>query len=97
MLNKIIKIISGAVLAVGIFGCAQHPVIQTESQLDKNWGRSFESARYNQILNPEAGKLPVPVEGLEGPAAERIMEGYMKGGTQKQKASSEFGVVTINR
>ena len=97
MLNKIIKIISGAVLAVGIFGCAQHPVIQTESQLDKNWGRSFESARYNQILNPEAGKLPEPVEGLEGPAAERIMKGYMKGDAQKQKASSEFGVVTIKR
>ena len=97
MLNKIIKIISGAIIAVGIFGCAQHPVIQPESQLDKNWGRSFESARYNQILNPEAGKLPEPVEGLEGPAAERIMEGYMKGDAQKQKASSEFGVVTIKR
>ena len=97
MLNKIIKIISGAVLAVGIFGCAQHPVIQAESQLDKNWGRSFESARYNQILNPEAGKLPEPVEGLEGPAAERIMEGYMKSGETKQKPSSEFGVVTIKR
>jgi hypothetical protein len=97
MLKKIIKIISGVILAVGIFGCAQHPVIQTESQLDKNWGRSFEAARYNQILNPEAGKLPEPVEGLEGPAAERIMEGYMEGSAQKQKASSEFGVVTIKR
>ncbi len=97
MLNKIIKIISGAIIAVGIFGCAQHPVIQTESQLDKNWGRSFEAARYNQILNPEAGKLPELVEGIEGPAAERIMDGYMKGGTQEQKTSSEFGVVTIKR
>ena len=96
-MKKIAKIITVVIVAGGIFGCAQHPVIQTESQLDENWGRSFESARYNQILNPDAGKLSEPVEGLEGPAAERVMEGYMKGGEQKQKASSEFGVVTIKK
>ena len=97
MLKKIVKIMLGAMVVVWVFGCAQHTVIQRESQLDKNWGRSFESARYNQILNPEAGKLPEPVLGLEGPAAEHIMEGYMSGGEPKQKSSSEFGVVTIKR
>ncbi len=30
-----------------------------ETMLDRNWGKSFESAKSNQILNPEAGKDPV--------------------------------------
>jgi hypothetical protein len=38
--------------------------------LDKNWGRSFESAKYNQILDPDAGKKSNPVVGLDGPASQ---------------------------
>jgi hypothetical protein len=98
MLNKIGKFMLMMLVAVWFFGCAQHPVFQPESELDKNWGRSFESARHNQILNPDAGKNLEPVEGLEGPAAERIMNDYVNGGKQKkQESSSEFGVVTIKR
>ena len=89
MLSKFAKIILGTLVTVGIFGCAQ------QSVLNDNWGRSFESARYNQILNPEAGKNLEPVVGLEGPAAERIMEGYISGDATKQKSSSEIGIVTI--
>jgi len=97
MLKKNYKIIFGTIVAIGIFGCAQHSVIQTESQLEKNWGRSFENAKYSQMLNPEAGKVPDPVEGLEGPAADNIIKSYMSGGRVKQKTSPEFGVVTIKQ
>ena len=92
MLSRIAKIILGTLVTVGIFGCAQQ-----QSVLNDNWGRSFESARYNQILNPEAGKRLEPVVGLEGPAAERIMKSYTTGCNKKQKDSSEFGIVTIKR
>ena len=92
MLSKFAKIILGTLVTAGIFGCAQQ-----QSVLNDNWGRSFESARYNQILNPEAGKNLEPVVGLEGQAAERIMEGYISGDATKQKSSSEIGVVTIKR
>ena len=91
MRKKVINIMA-AIIAVGLFGCTQQA-----TKLDQNWGRSFESARYNQILNPEAGNNQVPVEGIEGPAAERIMEGHLSGNATEQKPSSEFGIVTIKR
>ena len=100
MLSKIAVIALAALLAIWILGCSAGNVsnpLQTESQLDKNWGRSFEAAKYNQTLNPEAEKNLKPVEDLQGPSAERIMQGYEKGGEQKQQPASEFGVVTIKR
>ena len=100
MLSKIAVIALTALLTIGISGCSKGNTVnplQTESQLDKNWGRSFESAKHNQTLNPEAEKNLKPVEGLQGPAAERIMDGYIKGSEQKPQPASEFGVVTIKR
>jgi hypothetical protein len=46
--------------------------------LESNWGRSFEAAKYHQMLNPDAGKDLNPVEGLDGRAAEKNMEQYHK-------------------
>ena len=40
---------------------------------------SFESAKTNQILNPDAGKSPDPVEGFDGQSAERVVIKYRKG------------------
>lgn len=97
MLSKTITFIIGAVVAAGIMGCSQHAVGQRESRLDKNWGRSFESARYSQILNPEAEKNLEPVKGLGGPVAERIMEGYTGCGVSKQKPSTKYGVGTTKK
>jgi len=42
------------------------------------WGRSFELAKYNQTLNPEAGKNLEPVEGFNGWAADAVMAGYQE-------------------
>jgi hypothetical protein len=94
MWQNILKFAVGAAIAAGILGCQQHTLNQ-QSLLDQNWGRSFEAARTNQILNPEAGNSLAPVEGLMGPAAERVMGGYIGGEKQQQKSSSEFGVWTI--
>ena len=52
--------------------------LQMESKLEKNWGRSFESAKYNQMLNPEAGRTPDPVTGIDGEAAEKNVQKYRK-------------------
>jgi len=41
-----------------------------------NWGVSFESAKANQILNPEAGKNLNPVSGYDGQAAQITLEKY---------------------
>jgi hypothetical protein len=62
-----------------------------------NWGRSFEAAKHNQTLNPDADKNLEPVEGIDGPAAERIMREYTEGGKEKQKSGSGLGVLTIQK
>ena len=51
---------------------------QKDTMLDQNWGRSFESAKQNQILYPEAGKNSEPVEGMDGKAADNAIEKYQK-------------------
>ena len=86
MLRTIVKIILNTLLMAGIagvFGCAQ------QTALSKNWGRSFETARYNQTLNPEAEKNLEPVVGLEGPAAEHVMNDHYSAGSCDAKASSK--------
>ena len=63
-------------LAISL-GCAGNTA-QKETMLDKHWGKSFESMKYNQILNPDAGKNLDPVVGLDGQAAEQAMDKYRK-------------------
>ena len=65
----------GLTAALLIFsGCASR-----ETMLNRNWGSSFESAKSNQILDPEAGKNLDPVVGLDGQAAGISMEKYRQG------------------
>jgi hypothetical protein len=74
MLTTYIKLIGLiAVLSVSS-GCGTLP--QRETLLDRNWGASFETAKQNQILYPEAGKNLDPVVGLDGQVAEASMEKY---------------------
>jgi hypothetical protein len=64
-----------------------------ETMLDRNWGSSFESAKSNQILDPEAGKNLDPVLGLDGQAVGISMEKYRQG---FNKEKSEGLSLTIN-
>lgn len=70
-----ISIISVFTIIVGLFlftGCSKD--FQSETLLDRNWGKSFETAKQNQILNPEAGKNLAPVVGMDGQSEEKIIE-----------------------
>lgn len=60
-------------------GCGETLHSQRQTMLDRNWGSSCESAKFNQILDPEAGEHLDPVTELEGRAAESVMEKYRKG------------------
>jgi hypothetical protein len=64
-----------------------------ETMLNRNWGSSFESAKSNQILDPEAGKNLDPVLGLDGQAAGANMEKYRQG---FKKEKPEGLSITIN-
>jgi len=82
-------ILIGCTIAIMLFGvgCVQH-----QSAVDKNWGKAFEAAKTRQILNPEAGKIETPVEGLSGEAAEKSMTKYEK---SFEKAAPQDRVVNI--
>jgi hypothetical protein len=60
-----------------------------QSLLERNWGRSLESMRYMQMVDPEAGKNLDPVEGLDGNASENNVNKYRQSFKEtKQKEST---------
>jgi uncharacterized protein YceK len=71
-----------AVLSV-FSGCAQKQTL-----LDSNWGKSFESAKSNQMLNSEAEQNLDPVVGLDGQAAEGVLGTYRSGFKPKTSGKS---------
>ena len=79
-------IVSGIVIA----GCAGPSV------LDQNWGRSVETARFNQTLNPKAGENLEPVTGLDSQSAENVLEAYrqsFKAEDRPTKQAWDFTVI----
>ncbi len=75
--GNIILIVVVAMLSAMLLGCAGNlPEAKRVDILDMNWGKSFESAKNNQILNPDAGKNLDPVVGLDGTAAEYAVGKY---------------------
>lgn len=83
MLTKCVIFI-GLIAALSIFSACQGTVPWLpESNLSKNWGKSFESAKNNQILNPQASKNRNPVTGFDGEAADNNMENYREGFEEK--------------
>jgi hypothetical protein len=92
MLQKTAFALLAALLVIGIFGCYR------TTNLDYNWGRSFETARFNQTLNPyglkAASPAPIknveqttgrtlPAQGLEKTEADRVMENIFRSREQK--------------
>ena len=76
MLTKWFLIIGGMAVLSLSSGCGKTFFAQNETLLDKNWGRSFEEAKFNQLLNPDAKKNRSPVVGLDGEAARRNLKKY---------------------
>lgn len=80
MLKIISNIMLAAFFTVAFIGCNHYSAYQTNqpTELDLNWGRAFETAKYNQYLDPDAGKTTDPVMGREGPIADKIMQGHFE-------------------
>ena len=98
MLKRTIALtITCAILTLSA-GCSSSGPVHEETLLEKNWGRSVETAKYNQILNPEAGKNLTPVEGLSGKAADNSVQKYedsfKKETTQENTSTSTTSTVS---
>jgi len=75
--GNIILIVILGMFSITLWGCAGNlPESERVQNLEMNWGKSFESAKKNQILNPDAGKSLEPVVGLNGEAAEHGVNKY---------------------
>ena len=84
MVGRCLKTLAILGLLAFIIGCNQ---TQKETRLDKNWGRSHETAKFNQILNPDASKNLKPAADLDGQAANNNVEKYRD--SFKEKGSQE--------
>jgi hypothetical protein len=49
-----------------------------DSTVERSWGRSIETAKYNQMANPDADKNPEPVLDLDGTAAAHNVVKYQE-------------------
>jgi hypothetical protein len=71
------------------FGCSKTALIDEQSLLMRNWGRSLEGIRYMQMVDPEAGKNLDPVLGLDGNASENNVNKYQESFKDQQQQQSE--------
>lgn len=80
-------------LSVMFLGCAGNlPQTERADVLDAHYGKSLETAKNDQILNPEAGKEPTPVEGFDGKSAKAQMEKYRKVLKEEHEVQTSVGV-----
>ena len=94
--NIILIVVLAMFSVVMLWGCAGNlPEGKRADYLEQNWGKSFESAKKNQILNPEAGKTVEPVIGLDGQVAEHNVDKRKKS-FEKQKEVKTSTSFTIN-
>ena len=83
--NIILIVVLAVFSVVTLWGCAGNlPEGKRADYLEQNWGKSYESAKKNQILNPEAGKTVEPVIGLDGQVVEHNLDNRKKS-FEKQK------------
>lgn len=83
------KICFVGILGVGVLllaaACAGNSPFREETALDRNWGRAVESAKFNQILDPQAGGTDKPVEGISGRPAGNTVERYEQSFKKEQR------------
>jgi hypothetical protein len=63
-----------AAAAIALAGCGA----TTPERLDAQMGDSVDLIKAQQTLNPQASANAKPVEGLDGPAADALVDHYRK-------------------
>jgi hypothetical protein len=94
MKTKTTLVIFFTAAALVVAGCEHIPSARKDTLLNRNFGRAYETAKYNQILHPDAGKNLQPVEGLDGQLVNENMNNYRKG---KEKQSRDVLTLETGR
>ena len=78
MLNRYLILITFMSIFLLVLSCSGTTPVHEQTLLERNWGRSLESMRYMQMVDPEAGQNLDPVEGLDGNASENNIDKYQQ-------------------
>ena len=90
-MRKIMIIIGITIVLPILFSC--NSMYQRELVVDNNWGRSYETARFTQIVNPDAGENMPEDRGIDGIAAKHNYDKYQKDFGKEEVPSQ---IVNIN-
>ena len=71
MLKKSLIIIGISAAVIFVSACTG-----TETLSQRNWGKSYETATYNQMVNPDADKTSKEVDSLDAQAANNAVKKY---------------------
>ncbi len=71
---KSLLILLGLFASMILVGCA----LET-SRIDADFGTSYQLAKANQVLNPDADKNLEPVTGLSGDVSKKVTDKYAQG------------------
>ena len=79
-------------LAAGTLSACASPMLQTTPQWDSHFGADVRIALARQVVNPEAGRNPDPVAGMDGRAARSAYERYQKASIETAPQPSSFTI-----
>ena len=88
MLTRCYIIIGIISIMTVVLSCSGTTPASEQSLLDRNWGRSFETMKYIQTINPEAGENLDPVLGLDGNASDHNVSKYQKNFEKPERKES---------
>ena len=88
MLTRCLIIIGIISIMSVMLSCSGTTPAHKQTLLERNWGRSFESMRYMQMLNPEADKNLDPVLGLDGNASDHNINKYQESFKETEQKES---------
>lgn len=85
MLTRCLTLIATISIMSVVLSCSG---TQEQSILEENWGKSFESINYMQMVDSEAGKNDDPVVGLDGNASVNNVDKYQKSFKKTEQTDS---------
>jgi hypothetical protein len=88
MLSRYLILIGIMSIMSVVLSCSGTTPANEQTLLERNWGRSFESMRYMQMVDPEAGKNLDPVLGLDGNASHNNVDKYQKSFKETEQKES---------
>jgi len=88
MLKRCLIIIGIISIMSVMLSCSGTTPAHKQTLLERNWGRSIESMRYMQMLNPEADKNLDPVLGLDGNASDHNVNKYQESFKETEQKES---------